>query len=140
MIRFEKILGGALGPLENTVMGILWSNGDSNVRDVADKLDRPLAYTTVMTTLDRLYKKGLLNRRKLARAFYYSPRWSRREWEQKQAGDLVAGLLSESQTPGELLISCLLDAVGQQDASLLDDLERKIRLKRKELDRRRPTP
>jgi predicted transcriptional regulator len=140
MIRFEKILGGALGPLENTLMGILWSKGDSSVRDVADKLDRPLAYTTVMTTLDRLFKKGLLTRRKSARAFYYSPRWSRREWEQKQAGDLVAGLLADSQAPGELLISCLLDAVSGQDAALLDDLERKIRLKRKELDRRRPTP
>jgi predicted transcriptional regulator len=130
---------GALGPLENTVMGILWSHGDSNVRDVAEKLDRPLAYTTVMTTLDRLYKKGLLNRRKSERAFYYSPRWSRREWEEKQAGDFVAGVLAHSQAPGELLISCLLDAVSRQDSALLDDLERKIRLKRKELGRRRPT-
>src|SRR5438128_8928980 len=50
-----------LGPLEITVMEILWQRGESNVRDVAEKLDRPLAYTTVMTTLDRLFKKGLLD-------------------------------------------------------------------------------
>ena len=49
-----------LGPLEVTVMEILWARGESNVRDVVDRLDRPLAYTTVMTTLDRLFKKGLL--------------------------------------------------------------------------------
>ncbi len=126
--------GGALGPLETAVMEILWVHGDASVRDVAAKIARPLAYTTVMTTLDRLYKKGLLSRRKSERAFFYSPRWSRREWVEKQAGDFVAGVLADSHAPGELLISCLVDAVGRQDSALLDDLERKIRSKRKELE------
>jgi len=133
----NKIAAAFLGPLENNVMEILWANGDSNVRDVAEKLDRPLAYTTVMTTLDRLYKKGLLLRRKSERAFFYSPSLSRREWEQKRAGDFVAGVLAGSPQAGELLISCLVDAVGEQDAALLDEMERKIRIKRKELDRQR---
>jgi predicted transcriptional regulator len=118
-------------------MEILWSNGDSNVRDVVEKLDRPLAYTTVMTTLDRLYKKGLLRRRKSERAFFYSPSLSRREWEEKRTADFVAGVLAHSPRSGELLVSCLVDAVSQQDAALLDEMERKIRMKRKELDRRR---
>jgi predicted transcriptional regulator len=126
-----------LGPLEITVMEILWRHGDSNVHDVTQHLDRPLAYTTVMTTLDRLYKKGLLNRRKADRAFFYQPRFSRPEWEQKRAGEFVAGFLAAPQTSGELLVSCLVDAVGQHDAALLDELERKIRLKRRELYRRR---
>ena len=52
----------ALGTLEFELMEILWSNGASSVRDVVPKLSRPLAYTTVMTTLDRLFKKGLLDR------------------------------------------------------------------------------
>lgn len=111
-------------------MDIVWSRGESNVRDVAEKLERPLAYTTVMTTLDRLFKKGLLDRRKAERAFIYSPRLSRQDWEQKRAGEMVAGLA------GELLISCLVDKVGH-DPSLLDELERKIRIKRQELDRRK---
>jgi predicted transcriptional regulator len=118
-----------LGPLEITLMEILWTHGEGNVRDVIDRLGRPLAYTTVMTTLDRLYKKGLLARRKSERAFIYSAALSREEWEHKRAGDFVAGFLSP-----ELLISCLVDAVGQHDKTLLDDLEKKIRLKRKELD------
>ncbi|HWG37851.1 MAG TPA: BlaI/MecI/CopY family transcriptional regulator, partial [Terriglobales bacterium] len=63
-----------LGPLESGVMEVLWSHGASNVRMVAQRLPRPLAYTTVMTTLDRLYKKGLLMREKQERAFIYSPR------------------------------------------------------------------
>jgi predicted transcriptional regulator len=125
-----------LGHLEFTVLEILWARGESNVRDVAEKLARPLAYTTVMTTLDRLYKKGLLERRKVERAFLYSPRFSRREWEQKRAGDFVAGFLTRPQPSSELLISCLVNAVGEHDEALLDELEKKIRLKRKELNRR----
>jgi predicted transcriptional regulator len=126
----------ALGPLEIAVMEILWTHGESSVHDVVPKLARPLAYTTVMTTLDRLFKKGLLDRRKSDRAYLYSPRLSRCEWEHKRTGDFVAGFLNGSQTSGELLISCLVEAVGQQDEALLDELERKIRMKRKELIRR----
>jgi predicted transcriptional regulator len=119
-----------LGPLEITLMEILWESGEGNVRDVIDRLGRPLAYTTVMTTLDRLYKKGLLTRRKSERAFIYQSAMTREAWEQKRAGDFVAGCHSP-----ELLVSCLVDAVGQHDKALLDELERKIRQKRKELDR-----
>jgi len=127
----------ALGPLEITVMEILWTHGECNVHDVTHRLSRPLAYTTVMTTLDRLYKKELLARRKADRAFLYSPRYSRAEWEQKRAGEFVAGFMAAPQTSGELLVSCLVDAVGRYDETLLDELERKIRLKRKELVRRK---
>ncbi len=126
-----------LGPLEIAVMEILWNRGESNVHDVVDRLGRPLAYTTVMTTLDRLYKKGLLRRRKFERAFVYDARLSRLEWEQKRAGEFMAGFLDGPHAAGELLISCLVEAVGQKDEALLDELERKIRLKRKELGARR---
>lgn len=126
-----------MGPLEITVMEILWTTGESNVHDVVERLGRPLAYTTVMTTLDRLYKKGLLNRRKAERAFFYAPRFTRAEWERKRAGDFLAGFLAGPKPSGDLLISCLVDMVGRQDAKLLDELERKIRLKRRELDRGR---
>jgi predicted transcriptional regulator len=120
-----------LGPLEVVVLETLWRRGESSVRDVADALDRPLAYTTVMTTLDRLYKKGLLERRKSQRAFYYATRFSRAQWEQKRAGDLVAGFLAAAEPARELLISCLVEAVGNYDETLLDELERKIRLRRR---------
>src|ERR1035438_2551616 len=100
-----------LGPLEVAVMEILWAHGESNVRDVVDKLDRPLAYTTIMTTLDRLYKKRLLLRQKVERAFYYSPLLTRSEWDQKRAGDFVAGFLATPEPSRELLISCLVEAV-----------------------------
>jgi predicted transcriptional regulator len=125
-----------LGHLEADVMNVLWTSGEGNVRDVIQRLQRPLAYTTVMTTLDRLYKKGLLARRKSERAFVYAPRLSRGEFDHKRAGDFLAAFLSGAQPSGELLISCLVDAVSSRDAELLDELERRIKMKRKELSRK----
>ncbi len=136
LFRLRNVPAGSaapLGHLETQVMEILWSSGESNVREVGRQLDRPLAYTTVMTTLDRLYKKGLLARRKSERAFIYSVQVTRREWEQKRAGDFMASFLAGPQAAGKTLISCLVDAVGTQDEALLDELERKIRIKRQEL-------
>jgi len=125
-----------LGPLEAQVMEVLWTAGECSVRDVIEQLDRKLAYTTVMTTLDRLFKKGLLDRQTSERAFLYSPRVSHQEWERQRADDLVAGLLAGSQPSRELLLSSLVDAVGQHDACLLEHLEEKIRNKRKEISKR----
>lgn len=126
----------SLGRLEFRLMQILWARGESNVRDVVQELDRPLAYTTVMTTLDRLYKKGLLERRMPERAFLYSTCFSREAWERRQAENVFAGFLAGPHPSRELLLSSFLDAVGQHDSRLLDELEKKIRTKRKELSRR----
>jgi predicted transcriptional regulator len=125
-----------LGPLEIEVMEVLWAAGESSVRDVVEQLDRKLAYTTIMTTLDRLFKKGLLDRQKSERAFLYTPRLTHLDWERQRAGDLVAGLLAVPPPSRELLLSSLVDAVGRHDATLLEQLEEKIRTKRKELSRR----
>ena len=125
-----------LGPLEMQVMNVVWEVGRCSVRDVVDKLPSSLAYTTVMTTLDRLFKKGLLDRVKEERAFLYSPALSSQEWERRRAGDLVAGFLSGPQPARDLLLSSLVDAVGQYDAQMLDELEAKIRNKRQELSRK----
>ncbi len=134
--RNESSLHGTLGPLEISVMGVLWNHGECSVREVVPRLDRPLAYTTVMTTLDRLYKKGFLLRRKSERAFLYSPLLARRDWERKMAGDLIAGFLAGPSASRESLLSFLVDAVGQHDEEFLEELEKKIRMKRRELCRR----
>lgn len=142
MIRFlkERILGrgknaehAPLGRLEFELMEILWSRDECNVREAASQLERPLAYTTVMTTLDRLYKKGLLDRRLQDRAYLYCARWTREEWERQRAEHLLAGFFAGSNPSTDLLLSSFLEAVGEHDAALLDELEKKIRKKRREL-------
>src|SRR5215472_9939699 len=91
--RTAKEPSASLGRLELSVMEVVWSRGESSVRDVIACLTRPLAYTTVMTTLDRLYKKDLLDRYKSERAFRYSPRCSRDDWERRRADGLLSGFL-----------------------------------------------
>lgn len=126
----------ALGSLETRVMELLWGRGESSVRDVSEAIDRPLAYTTVMTTLERLFKKGLLTRSKCGRAFLYSPALSREEWERRRAGTLIASFLDAAEPSRALRVSSLLDAIGEHDAALLDELEKKIRRRRRQLEER----
>src|SRR5215469_10224355 len=126
-----------LGPLETQVMDKLWQGGPGNVRDVMVRLDRNLlAYTTVMTTLNRLCAKGLLYRQKSGPAFVYTPRCTRQEWDQASAEDFLAAYLGESRPRIDLLISFLIDAAGTEDPSLLDEMEHRINAKRAELRER----
>jgi predicted transcriptional regulator len=66
-------------PLELLCLRALWTLGEANVKDVQQAISgsKPLAYTTVMTLLDRLARKGVLARRKAGRAFLYAPQVSR---------------------------------------------------------------
>ena len=62
-------------PLELECLKILWTIGEGNVKNVREGLAgrRQLAYTTVMTVLDRLARKGGVARRKVGRSFLYTP-------------------------------------------------------------------
>ncbi len=62
-------------PLELECLKTLWALGEANVKEVREMLAprRPLAYTTVMTVLERLAKKGGVTRRKVGRSFVYVP-------------------------------------------------------------------
>jgi predicted transcriptional regulator len=66
-------------PLELECLKALWEMGEGNVKDVRIVLtrDRNLAYTTVMTVLERLARKGGVTRRKVGRSFVYAPLLSR---------------------------------------------------------------
>lgn len=121
-----------LGPLEQQLLSALWTRGSATVRELLDAGDIKLAYTTVMTTLDRLYKKQLLNRAAERRAFRYSPRYTREELEKAAVGETIRQLLG-SGTAASLPLSYLVEAVSEHDASLLDDLQQLLDQKRREL-------
>lgn len=76
------------------------------------------------------------DRHKSRHSFLNSPHLSSQEWQHQRCGDLVAGLLAGSRPARKLLISSFVDTVGRDDAMLLDELEEKIRRKRKELSKR----
>lgn len=86
-------------PLELQCLNALWSLGEANVQSVRDKLapGKPLAYTTVMTMLDRLTRKQLLSRRKNGRSFVYTPLVSKDEVRRLAVNELVNALFEGSE-------------------------------------------
>ena len=121
-----------LGPLERRLLQEVWERGSATVREVVEGGHLSVACTTVMTTLDRLYKKGVLSRTAEGRAFRYAARVTREELERAAAGDAIRQLLSSSSASG-LPLSYLVEAVTDHDRELLDQLQQLVEKKRREL-------
>lgn len=131
-----RILARAFGPLEVEVLDAVWrAAAPATVRDLHASFPR-LAYTTLMTTLDRLHRKGVLRRSKIGRAFAYEPCFERSELELQLAARSIEGLFGSAHGRGAMtpLLSCFVDAIGERDRVLLDDLEALLRAKRARLD------
>jgi len=124
-----------LGPLEQRLLDALWARRSTTVRELVEQVCQDLAYTTVMTTLDRLYKKGLLTRSQEGRAFRYAPRFSREELHRQAASHAFRQLL-DSSPASSLPLSLLVEILGERDAQLLDDLRKLVEDKRRELGQR----
>ena len=121
-----------LGPFEQQLLRELWSRGSATVREMVDDTGIHQAYTTVMTTMDRLFKKGILDRVAEGRAFRYSPRLSSEELQRGRALDGIRQLLGSNDT-SSLPLSYLVEALSAHDAQLLDELQHLIEQKRREL-------
>src|SRR5262249_26923146 len=134
--RPREIACFALGKLERQVLEETWRLGEVTVRDIYRSFEERIAYTTLMTTLDRLYKKNLLERRKDGRAFLYSPSVSEADLQQGITEDVIEGLLGHGADSIEPVLACIVDTVSERDRELLDELDRLIKEKRKELKQR----
>jgi predicted transcriptional regulator len=102
-------------PLELECLNALWTLGEGNVKQVREIVTarRPLAYTTIMTVLDRLVRKGKLARRKVGRAFQYAPTESRDSMRQAAIRELLDGFFDGSR---QELLAYLSDAPRESDA------------------------
>src|SRR5271165_1777727 len=123
---------GQLGPLEQRMLDALWAKGSATVRELVDDHCQDLAYTTVMTTLDRLFKKSLLTRSEEGRAFRYAPRFSQEQLHREAAGHAFQQLLDVSPA-SSLPLSFLVEILSERDAQLLHDLGKLVERKRREL-------
>jgi predicted transcriptional regulator len=124
-----------LGPFEQQVLQELWSHGSATVRELLADGKIRQAYTTVMTTLDRLYKKGLLDRIIEGRAFRYTPRHTSEELQRRTALESIRQLLGSGEA-SSLPLSYLVEALSSHDAQLLDELQLLVERKRRELQSR----
>ncbi len=124
-----------LGPFEQQLLQALWSHGSATIRELLEDGKIHRAYTTVMTTVDRLYKKGLLDRVAEGRAFRYTPRHSPEELQRITALESIQQLLGSGDA-SLLPLSYLVEALSAQDAQLLDELQLLVERKRRELQGR----
>lgn len=121
-----------LGPLEERLLEALWERGNATVRELLESGHQEFAYTTVMTTLDRLFKKGLLTREAEGRAFRYVPRLTREELHREVAADALRQMLDASPV-SSLPLSYLVEILSERDEQLLDQLRHLVEEKRREL-------
>jgi predicted transcriptional regulator len=121
-----------LGPFEQQVLQKLWAQGSATVRELLEDGKIRQAYTTVMTTMDRLYKKGLLDRVTEGRAFRYTPRHTAEELQRVTALESIRQLLGSGEA-SSLPLSHLVEALSTHDAQLLDELQLLVERKRREL-------
>jgi predicted transcriptional regulator len=134
--RPSEVASLALGKLERQVLDEAWARREVSVRDIYVLFEERIAYTTLMTTLDRLYKKRLLDRRKVSRAFLYAPALTREEFEHGIREDVIDGLLGHGAEGIEPVLACIVDTVSERDRELLDELDRLVKEKKRELERR----
>ena len=117
-----------LGELEERVMEILWETHPLAVRDVKVRLGAGPAYTTVMTTLDRLFKKGLLARDKDGLAFVYRPAIDRAGYQRRVVEAAVAPLLEHG---AGAVLAAFVDVAADVSPQHLAELERLIAARRR---------
>jgi predicted transcriptional regulator len=114
---FEKILG----KLEASIMDILWRRSEANVREVFEELSakRPLAYTTILSTMRNLERKGFLQRSKSGTAHLYRPAYTQVELARLTANQVLNGLLDGF---GQPFLAGLTDV--KQEKELSEVIER----------------
>jgi predicted transcriptional regulator len=120
---WEVALRG-FGDLETVIMHRVWQHdGPVTVRDLFDELrqERTIAYTTVMSTMDNLHRKGWLARTREGRAYRYTPTASREEYS--------ARLMREALDGGgdtEMVLSHFVAQMGGAESDLLRDVVRRL--------------
>lgn len=113
-------------PLELLCLNALWSLGEGNVKDVQEIVirTRPLAYTTIMTVLDRLVRKGKVSRRKVGRAFVYTPEASRDQMRHTALREFLDAFFDGSMQE----LAAFLQPAGTQASSVAAGAEEPARI------------
>jgi predicted transcriptional regulator len=122
----ESGLNRFFGTLEAKIMDILWTGPEMAIKDVQQRLEAEKAvnFNTVMTVMNRLVDKSVLQKRMAGRSFMYRPVLAKDAFLERQSKELTQGLMEEF---GSLVVNHMLDALEEADPQLMDKLEQKIR-------------
>ena len=118
-----------LGPLQQAVLDYVWENPGSTVRECLEsingKADKPYAYTTILTVLDVLHRKGLVNRRRRKNAYCYTARKTKTLYLTEKLSELLASF-SKTTDP---VASSLVDALEGSDPAEIESLVAELKIR-----------
>ncbi|WP_025785282.1 BlaI/MecI/CopY family transcriptional regulator [Sporosarcina sp. D27] len=128
----ESGLNRFFGPLEAKILDVLWNDGERTIKEVQQVLDKekPTNFNTVMTVMNRLTEKGVLQKRSEGRSSLYKPVTSRNEFLNTQSKEMTNELMEEF---GTVVVSHMLDALEDVDDDLVAQLEQKIKELKKDV-------
>ncbi|AMM93267.1 BlaI/MecI/CopY family transcriptional regulator [Peribacillus simplex] len=130
--KYDEVgLNRFFGPLEANIMEYLWDKNEQSIKAVQQslELDKPINFNTVMTVMNRLVEKGILEKRSEGRLSLFRPVQSKAEFLEEQSKKLTENLLDEF---GGAVISHMLDAMKDADQGLIEKLEQKIQSLKKD--------
>jgi predicted transcriptional regulator len=129
--RKPRELEAFFGALELRVLDALWECGKpQSVRDLQPRFSG-VAYTTLMTTLDRLHRKGVLEREKSGRAFVYRPLHTPDVLRSHLASEALQAVFGERASALTPILSFFVESVSREDREALDAIERLIAERRR---------
>jgi len=128
----RKGLGQVLGDLEKGIMAILWARGEATGREILDEIksSRDIAFTTVLTVIERLVKKGLVEKTRGESVYIYRPRYTKDEFTKQVSQEVLKGVMEISRGSA---IASFVDLLADTDPEELERLSRLIETKRQEM-------
>ncbi|MDD5434415.1 MAG: BlaI/MecI/CopY family transcriptional regulator [Nitrospira sp.] len=124
-------LGRVLGDIEKVVMDVIWNKNEATGREIFEEVgrDKQLAFTTVLTVMDRLLKKGLIKRVKHDRLFVYTATMSRDDFVRQVSHEVLEGIFEiSSGSAASSFVEILYKTNPEEIESLTRLIEEKKRL------------
>lgn len=129
----DRGLGKVLGHLEEDIMEALWMRDGATGKDVLSGLNsnnKKVAYTTVLTVLERLSKKGLVKKEKINGSYKFTPAYSKADFSRIVSKEVLKGVLDMG---GGYASANFVDAIAESDPNELERLSKLIEAKKSEL-------
>jgi len=124
-LKFKNKKPSPFGELEEKVMDILWKRGNATVREINEELSKKgekYAYTTIMTILDRLYKKGVLDREKEGKGYRYIPKLSKEEFEEMITEKVISEIVKANPSTAVAAFSGIIEELNEEELKKLKEI------------------
>ncbi len=124
-LKFKNKKPSPFGELEEKVMDILWNKGNATVKEINEELSKKgekYAYTTIMTILDRLYKKGILDRKKEGKGYRYTPKLSREEFEEMVTEKVISEIVKANPSTAVAAFGGVIEELSEEEIKKLKEI------------------